>query len=620
AYVRRPSGQAVPDGTQVLFTTTLGTIKDLSVVQTVNGVARTVLQTGTVAGTAKITASALSVGAITTTEIEFLSDRSLLSSANEYVEITAPGYMMFSLDQRILGAAGVNHGAKLRYREIEIDADDLQFNIAAYEVRAKRAHLKMGKLNQDFDDLDLKLTARKGVGTTTLIPDCPVTATAFGLTPWFEATHPRLGLASIHSSGVEPMTDPFDASQFRFEDLSDSTSLVSAKKAVVFPQKKIQFQKATLIVGGVKMLKMPMYEVSLNSGTNIVTDQIIGIQNNQLSVDYPIYLTLKPGETSLFRLTTGTQYGRTSGVDHGISLDYELNWNKGDGFDGGLALTSMTSRNWDLNVHQYVRFDERTSATVFVDVPEGQSLYGNLNFNKQFEGWGMNLSSSASHNLRGNRFDNNQLSFVAEKDPIKMGRLPLRFTYGVNASVNDTHTSLQSQSQNLAGIHFRTQLVPVKLDGFSQLNGYFTVTEQEGHNSINGLAYQANATLSHQFGRDAQVLIAYDYLENGFNSGLTGRHQLSFSGGYHRGNFDSTLSGVKALDVDKVSLFADTGYRLSNLWRLSYAYTLDRYLGNTFVDYTAAIGYRIGIREIGITFSGRTKHFGLQILGTSFGN
>lgn len=620
AYVRRPSGQAVPDGTQVVFSTNLGTIKDLAVVQTVNGVARAILQTGTIAGTAKITASALSVGAITTTEIEFLSDRSLLSSANEYVEITAPGYMMFSLDQRILGAAGANHGAKLRYREIEIDADDLQFNIPTYEVRAKKAHVRMGKLSQDFDEVNIKLTARKGVGTTTLEPPAPVTATAFGLVPWFEGTHSRMGLALVHSSGVEPLADAFDPGQFRFEDLSDSTSLVSAKKAVIFPQKKIQFQKATIIVGGVKVLKMPLYEVSLNSATNIVTDQIIGVQNNQLSVDYPLYLTLKPGETSLFRLTTGTQYGRTSGVDHGISLNYELNWNKGDAFDGGFQVNSMTSRNWDVSLHQYVRFDDRTSATAFVDVPEGQSVYGNLNFNKQFTGWGMNLNSSTSHSLRGNQFDNNQLSFVVEKDPIKMGRLPLRFTYGLNASTNDTKTSLQSKSQDLVGLHLRTQLVPVKLDGYSQFNGYFTVSEQEGHNSIKGLAFQGNATLSRQFGRFAQVLIGYDYLENGFNSGLTGRHQLTFSGGIHEGNFDSNLSGLKALDVDRMSVFADLGYRLGSLWRLSYAYTLDRYIGNTFVDYTAAIGYRIGIREIGLTFSGRTKHFGIQLLGTSFGN
>lgn len=619
AYVRRPSGQAVPDGTQVVFSTNLGTFKDVPVVQTVNGVARVVLQTGTVPGTAKITASAIGAGAITTLDLEFLSDRALLSSANEYVEIVAPSYMMFSLDQRIMNASGPHHGAKLRYREIEIDADDLQLNIPAYEARAKKAHLKMGKVSQDFEELNIKLTARRAVGTTTIVPTTPYVATAIGETPWFYPTHSHLGIANVRPSGLSPLTEAFDPSQFSFEDLSDSTSLVSATKAVVFPMKKVQFQKASLIVGGVTVLKIPLYEVSLNTATNVVTDQIFGIQNNKVSIDYPIYQTLKPGETSLFRFTTGTQYGRTNGSNNGISLDYELNWNKGADFDGGLALNSMTSRNWDLSAHQYIRFDERSSMTAFFDMPEGQSLFGNLNFNKQFDGWGMSMNGSSTHNIRGNRFDNNQLAFVVEKDPIKVSNLPLRFTLGVNASANNTSTSIQSASQNTVGVHMRAQLVPQQLDRSTWFNGNFMVSEQEGHNSVRGLAFQGNAMLSRQLGKNASAILSYDYFQNGFGSGLTGRHQLSFNGRVNQGNFGSSVSAIKALDVDKFSIFADLGYQMTRLWRLSYSYTLDRYFGNTYVDYTAALGYRIGIREIGLTFSGRTKHFGIELLGTGIG-
>lgn len=616
AYVRRPSGQAVPDGTQVVFTTTLGTIKDISVVQTVNGVARVILQTGTISGTAKITASALSVGAITTTELEFLSDRSLLSSANEYVEIVAPGYMVFSLDQRIMGAAGPNHGAKLRYREIEIEADDLQFNIPAYEVRAKRAHLKMGKVSQDFEELNLKLTARKGVGTTTLNPPSPVNATAIYLYPWFEATHAHMGLASVRTGGIAPLTEAFDPTQFKFEDLSESTSMVSAKKAVVFPLKKIQFQKAALMVGGATILKTPLYEMPLNTASTVVTDSIFNVNNNQININYPYYLELKPGLTSQLRFTTGQQYGRSSGVDHGLSLSYLLNWNRGDEFDGGLELSSFTSRNWNLSAHQYMRFDDRSSLTAFLESPEGKSIFSSLNYSKQFNGYGMSLNGSTSHNLAGNRFDSQQLSFVAERDPIKVGKLPFRYSVGVNASMNNSTTSLQSQSQSVVGLHVRTQLMPQRLDASSQLNGYFTVTEQMGHNSIKGLAFQGNATLSRQIGKSAFALLSYDYLENGFNSGLTGRHQLSFSGAYQQGNFASTVAATRSLDIDKFSLFADMSYLLGSQWRLSYSYTLDRYIGNTYLDYTAALGYRIGFREIGLTFSGRTKRFGIELLGT----
>lgn len=618
AYLRRPSGQAVADGTQVIFSTTLGSFRDDSIVQTQNGVARVVLQTGSVAGTAKITATALGIGAITTLDLEFLSDRSLLSSAKEYIEVVSPN-TIFSMDQRILGASGPNHGAKLRYREIEIEADDIQLNVPAYEVRAKKAHLKMGKVNQEFEELNIKLRARTGFGTTTLVPKGQWQMTAFGRTPVITAAHNRFGVGEIHTSGVTPAPSTGEVPQFRFEDLSESTSIISARKAVVFPQKEIQFQKAEMIVGGAKLMKWQLYVLNLNSPSNVVTDQIFNVNNSQLNLNYPYYISLRPGETSLLRLTTGTQYGRTGGVDKGMSLNYEMNWNRGDDFDGGFALTSLTSRNWDINAHQYIRFDDRTSITAFLDAPEGRSIYGNLNFSKQFGGFGLSMNSSTSHNFRGARFDNAQTSLVLEKDPMRIGNLPLRFTYGLNASASATRTSLQAQSQDVFGLHLRTQLIPVKLDGQTQFNSYVTVSEQEGRNSVKGIALQGNASLSRQFGKYASGLFTYDYLQNGFNSGLTGRHQVSLSGQYHQGNFGSTVYAIKALDIDKVSLFADLGYQLSGLWRLSYSYTLDRYIGNTYVDYTAAIGYRIGFREVGLTYSGRTRHFGIELLGTPIG-
>jgi hypothetical protein len=620
AYVRRPSGQFVPDGTQVRFDTNLGSFKDVPIVQTVNGVARIVLQTGTVTGTAKITATALGVGAVTTIDVEFLGDRKLLSSANEYVEIVAPSYLMFSLDQRIVGAAGANHGARLRYREIEIEADDLQYNIDASEVRARKAHLKMGKIDQEFEELNLTLTARKGTGTTTLIPATPVTATVIGGVPWFEPTHSRFGVADIRPSSITPLLGLSDSSQFKLQDMSESTSMVSAKKAVVFPQKEVQFQKAAIMVGGVTVLRSALFKVSLQSASNIITDQIFSVQNSQININYPVYLTLKPGETSLLRLSTGQQYGRSSGVNHGLSLDYELGWNHGDSFDGGLTLSSMTSSNWGINAHQFIRFDERTSATAFVDSPQGKSIFGNLSFNKQFSGWGMSANSSTSRTFRGNQFNNQQVSFIVEKDPVKLGSLPFRTSFGFIAGANSTQSQLGSNSQSSLGVHLRTSLIPRKLDGASQLNGFVTMTEQMGHNTRKGLAFQANASLSRQFGSGAQGLLSYDFYENGFNSGLTGRHQLSFSGGINQGNFSSTISAIRALDVDRFSLFADLGYRLSNAWRLSYGYTLDRFAGSTFVDYTAAIGFRIGMREIGLTYSGQTKRFGIQLLNAGFGN
>jgi hypothetical protein len=48
------------------------------------------------------------------------------------------------------------------------------------------------------------------------------------------------------------------------------------------------------------------------------------------------------------------------------------------------------------------------------------------------------------------------------------------------------------------------------------------------------------------------------------------------------------------------------------------SYTFDKYLSDTYLDYNATIAYRLGIREIGVTWSHRTKRFGIQVFGASF--
>src|SRR6185369_3811759 len=114
------------------------------------------------------------------------------------------------------------------------------------------------------------------------------------------------------------------------------------------------------LVGGVKVLKMPLYSVSLTNGASLVTDQIIQVNDNQLAVDYPYYLSLKPGETSALRLRTGERYGRGTGVSRGIFLDYELGWNRGDEMVGGLTVSNIARQDWSIGLKQFLRLDSKS--------------------------------------------------------------------------------------------------------------------------------------------------------------------------------------------------------------------------------------------------------------------
>src|SRR5436190_15375315 len=72
AEVHTSGGSLVPDGTDVRFTTTLGSFRDLDA-KTTSGVARAILVAPNTAGVAKVTVTVPSVGAVNTFDVEFVS-------------------------------------------------------------------------------------------------------------------------------------------------------------------------------------------------------------------------------------------------------------------------------------------------------------------------------------------------------------------------------------------------------------------------------------------------------------------------------------------------------------------------------------------------------------------
>jgi len=617
AVVVGSNGNPVPDGTQVAFSSTLGSFRT-EVVSTAGGRAQAVLVAGGVPGTALISVKAPGA-APATYEFEFVSDRSLLSSAKEYVEIVAPGYMNFSLDDKIIGAAGPNKGVHIRYRDIEIEADDMQLNIPVYEMRLKKAHVKFGTVSQDFDDCYIKLNQRKGYGTTNFVGPVPVGFAGFG-GRWFRVTtenRTRYGLVEFNSSGVKPLSKPVSATAFAFQDISGAMSTVSAKKAVVFPRKEIQFQKAEVLVGGVKVMKMPLYSVSLTSGAQLVTDQIVNVNNNQLAVDYPYYLTLKPGETSLLRFSTGERYGRGTTASRGMFLDYELNWNRGDEMDGGLTVSSIARKDWSIGLRQYMRLDSRSTASAMIEMPAGKNLYGNLNYSRQLTGWNLGFYGNASKSLQGTDLNSQNFSMSLEHDPIKAGRLPLKLFYGLTADSQSAVTSFGHTSQLGYGVQLRSQLNPRRIDRDTNLNASFSVSQLEGQNVARGLTLLGSASITRQIGTGASMIATYDYSQDPFSSSLLGRNRVSLQTFYNKGRGDFTFFGSRSLDIQRSSYYVDASYRVSGLWRVMGSYTFDQYLSDTYLDYNATIAYRLGLREIGLTWSYRAKRFGIQVFGAS---
>jgi hypothetical protein len=325
--------------------------------------------------------------------------------------------------------------------------------------------------------------------------------------------------------------------------------------------------------------------------------------------------------TSMLRLQTGGSsggYGVTT--NEGVYLGYELDWNRGDDMSGGASFTGIGRDDWSLGANQYWKIDDRTTASAQFQLPQGAAAFGSASLARTFNGFETTLSGADSHNLRGIPYSTSDYEFVAEKDPIKMGKLPVQMYLGVTAL--DSSNSLVGSSQQGAGVRMRLQSNALKLDKYNTFTSSATISQLTGQNTVSGLSTSANATLIHRFASSASVVVTYDYLDDGYNDRFLGHNRFGFQSSYGKGNLYLSLIGTKSIDVDNSSLYADLKLSVTRSWVIGYGYTFDRYIGTTSLDYDYVLGYRIGMadmgREIGLVWSHSTGRIGIELLGATF--
>ena len=628
AEIRDQNGRNVPDGTRVLFSSTLGATFREATVLTMGGTAFGTLIAGTQAGIATITVSALS-GEVSpaTINFEFVSDRSQLSSANEYVEVVSPVHLQYAADSQIVEASGINGGVSLRYRDLSLTADDLQYSIQTYELRARKVKLKMGKFTKDFDELYLRLKDRIGFGTTTFKAkraDSIVTQGS-GLAfvrkgdKDFVSLPPdedRYGLVEVSRTGIaQPVAHGGQAGLFGFQTLVHSPSTISARKVIIFPHRKVQFQKASIYVAGEKVMSIPLYEYSLSNATPLVTEQMLAINNSQIEANYPYFLSLRPGETSLLRLRTGNQYGRANTTNTGVFLDYELNWDHGDDLQGSFIFSGIGRDDWTAGVNQYWRIDDRTSMSAQLFTPTGRSYFGSASASHQFNGFSMSANADVSRTIEGIQYTASNYSMTLAKDPIKVGKQPFRIY--LELTETSSYNQLIGQTQSGVGARARIQSLPLPIDKRTNVVTSLTTSYLVGRNELHGLQYQASTALNHRFSNSLNSTLTYNYTRDGFNEYAIGQHEMVLQSNFNSGHTTMSLVGSKSLDLDRSTLFADLGYRFSKLWRIKAGYTYDRYLNTKYIDYDYGFTYRMGWREVGLIWAEQTKRIGFQFLGTT---
>ncbi len=637
-------GRAAADGTQVVFETNLGSFRE-SVVRTSGGWARATLVAGGIPGVAHIKAT-VSVGdaAGSTCDVEFVKSREELSIARETIEAESTGSLVYANDTKILEGSAADKGVTLRYRDIEIHADMLQIDLTRFTLKAKKATVRRGRRTVLYDSFSLDLSKRTGYGLTNYPTTRPSSLAAYpGGVAFTESASDgseavalprmRFGMVQVDHDRDIPLITPLADDPFEMADITSSPSTVGARKVVVYARREIQFHRADIYVNDVKVLKFPLFVVNLNSssGSPLVTDDILSINDNQLALNYPQYLTLKPGLTSLLRFRMGQRDGQSLTGSRGAFLDYELSWSKGDDMQGGFTFSGMGRSDWNASARQFLRVDDKTSASFQLSSPAGNSLFGSGNVSRALgPTYSLQLNGSQSHslnNLATGYGDNQNYSFSVDRNPFRIHDTPLRFGYGLTA--NDSVTTLpnivdgkinglKSVADSGAGFTGRLYSDAIVLDKASSINGSFGATKLYGPNTVaNGVNLNGSLSYTRRLSNSASAFVTYNFVRDGVSELITGRHSLSLIGNYGMGNTSFRMSATKGIGVDRLNLAGEASYRLSSLWRLGYTnFTNDSAFGS-LTEWFGVLSYRIGWREVGVTWSSRSHRPGIQLMNVN---
>jgi len=592
AVIRNSSGSTVSDGTIVRFSTTAGSFRDADV-RTTAGTARAVLVAPNSPGVVTVTASASGVNAVSTYDVEFVRDRSMLNSARQYAEITGPDYLVYHSDQKIVSATGKDKTAKLTFRDFKIAADDMQINVSTMVVVATQASLSLGGKTIECKRLKYALNQRRGSAIAEI--------------------DGKIQYVKITAAEAKPDAQGMTPTEFDFADVGLSRSSIQATRIIAFPNREIQFHNAKLFVGDTKVLQFPLYALKPNGEGTLFSDQLVSFENGGLVLNYPQYLSLSPNFTSVLRLRSGQDYSRGGSSSQGIYLDFENHYMIGDKADGSLGLANIGRDDMGLTWRHTHRIDDSTTASAMLDMPGFKSLYGNMNVNRDFNGFTAQLSGTSSHSLRGIATQNERLDFTADTNTKRIGSLPLSYSVGFTATSAHALYGTTSTEEQGVGIRNRVLLAPLPLWQGANLTGSLTVTRLWGDARSSGFKILSTITAASSLGRNGSIRLSYDYAQDEFTSELLGRHRLTADVALDMGPLSATIMGSKALDIDSFQLFADVSWQFSKLWRVGSALSWDRYLKEMVTDHLLWLGYSLGGREIALTYSPSTQKFGFQL-------
>jgi len=598
AEVRDDRGNLVPDGTQVQFSASMGILRD-TVVGTSAGIARTQLTSATLPGIANVTAAVPGASAFEEVRVTFTDDPDMLRRRVNTYLFTSPQYLAYSADWRCVEAVSSEGKAELVVGSVRLQARSYQYHLEGDLLLAEGAVLTRGKRTLVAEKL--RYSPRRDEGQALVVTEEQVIEVVFKGPLWEQEP------ALISRPDI-----------YNYTDLSASELLFVADSAVLLPGERIQFRHAKMYVAGQKLLTVPMYDLSFRTG-EALGQQIVGVNSGGLTLDLPFYYAVSPGSVGALRLRHAQRVGRAVyAVRPGWSLDLEHAYSRPGVMEGAFALTSLARGDWGLRWSHAHWLSQNASTNLYVDMPAHRSLYLSSGLSYGFGGGRVGLNVSGGQSLSGTRFRDLRSDLYVESSAMRLGDT-LKMTVATTFSSRVSEFADKRVRTEGAGLRSRLYSTPLRLAGFT-VNPSVMASYLWGNSRTTGSSLLATVSASRSLWDDGLISLTYDYAQDRLvRAAGYGRHRLSGMLAWSSGQrLNLSVVGTRILDHDSLTLFADASYRLSPLWRVGANLSYNRFEGSRYNDLELSIGYRLGIRELLLTWSSLTRRWQIDLIAAGF--
>lgn len=571
AQVRDRYGKFVPDGTEVRFSASLGVIEESAA--TSAGVARVKLVSADIPGDSMITATWIEGQAVAQINVEF-GDAPSMPQGPNYLTVTADKYLAYSMDYKVLEALG---NVRIRYRALELEASAAQINLERSRVIARgegrespiRIRTATGDATGDIFACDLLgsegllLSAERGcvqkVSFSKSVPE----------------------LSNQGTSYV-----PEDIS---LDDVSDSSILVKAHHATIFPHEKIQFKRANVYVDGKRMISLPLYVLWL-AGVQPEEGQYVGYSTSGVTLNLPVYYSLSPSSSGALLVRHGDSTGWGEyGQKPGWFVDLRQRYST-ERSDGSLVLSQVTGGDWGAHLYHNQDLGKQTRAYVYMDYPAHRDFFSSLSLNKSFDTFDIGLTLDKSVLWEAEDSTNADLFVQMRAKPL--GKSPFRYALSARTAYS---TDLDMRHEVKGNIYSSPIPLANKLSLRTSLGlGYLWGGRMSGLSTLGTvmldwkISQHNNFRLSYRFADRASIYAS-----------STGKQTLSatcFLGDGKR--WRAAIYAIKGLDYPTANVFGDVTYRFGPDWRFTVSSTLNEIGDRSYKDIELSLGRMIGSREL----------------------